>query len=129
MEVVINGPPCTSIYDDCTDIEPIVWRSSEQDRRYTTGCRAEFRTWWSRSKPRIKSQGREAVTTTSWKHIEMLPASHGSVRGPESREARVLSPEFMIQSRETEDLGKWSSNLVHTCTLQNVAREDMVAET
>ncbi|KAJ7612907.1 hypothetical protein DFH06DRAFT_1147008 [Mycena polygramma] len=40
---------------------------------------------WTQSKPRTKSQGKEAATATSGKKIEMKPALQGSLSEPERK--------------------------------------------
>jgi hypothetical protein len=97
--------------------------SRHLDVRTSSG--AEFRIKWSQSKPSTISEARDAVTGTSFKHIEMRPVSHGSVSSPESWDARVRSPELITQSRETDDLAARTSNIVDTATLQNVLKEDI----
>ncbi|KAJ7640600.1 hypothetical protein B0H17DRAFT_1148935 [Mycena rosella] len=101
--------------DACPNAEPSVRRSSV----------VPSFTKWSQSKPSTKSQGREAVTGTLDKSIETMPASHGSVRGPEGWEACVGRPELITQSRETQDLAVRPSNPVNIGVSQKVARDDM----
>ncbi|KAJ6605891.1 hypothetical protein B0H10DRAFT_2195390 [Mycena sp. CBHHK59/15] len=60
-----------------------------------------------------------------FKNIDRTPASHGSDRRPEAREFWVGTPEFIIQSRETEELVALSLNAAETGTLQKVAIEVM----
>ncbi|KAJ6611858.1 hypothetical protein B0H10DRAFT_2054808, partial [Mycena sp. CBHHK59/15] len=86
------------------DDEPSVRRSSAPLLRCTTTCCADLCTSWTQSKPRTKSQGKEAVTGTSRRRIEMTPALQGSVSGSESWEPRVGIPELITQSRETQEL-------------------------
>ncbi|KAJ7933633.1 hypothetical protein B0H13DRAFT_2503237 [Mycena leptocephala] len=103
-------------------------RSSEPQLRCTTSCGAELWTWWSQSKLSTKSQGREAATGILLKDIEMTPASHGSVRGPESWESQVHRPELMTQSRERQELAARPSNSVDMGKLHKLARDDIGGE-
>ncbi|KAJ7900827.1 hypothetical protein B0H13DRAFT_1883310 [Mycena leptocephala] len=114
--------------DDCVTAEPIVRRSSEPELRCTTSWGAEFRTRLSQSKSSSKSYGREAFTGISCKHTEKTPASHGSVRGPESWDARVRSPEVRTQSSEAQERAARLSKPVDTGKLQKVAAGDMRGE-
>ncbi|KAJ7848793.1 hypothetical protein B0H13DRAFT_1906544 [Mycena leptocephala] len=120
----VNKPP-RPVDDDGRNTEPGVRRSSEPQLRCTTSCGAEFRTRLSQSKPSTKSYGREAFTGISCKHKEMTPASHGSVRGSNSWEARVRSPELKTQSSETQERAARPSKPVDTVELQKVAAGDM----
>lgn len=57
-----------------------------------------------------------------------MPASHGSVRGPESWDARVRSPELRTQSSEAQERAARLSKPVDTGELQKVAAGDMGGE-
>lgn len=85
----------------------------------------ELQTNWNQSKPSTRSEGKEAATEMPFKNIDRTPASHGSDRRPEAREFWVGTPEFIIQSRETEELVALSLNAAETGTLQKVAIEVM----
>jgi hypothetical protein len=112
--------------DEGKNPEPTVRKSRGTPRlKYTTRSGAESRTKWNQSKPSIKSAAREAATGTLFNDIQLTPTLHESVRSPDNWEARVRSPEFITQSRETQELGAWPSNPVDTSTSQKEAREDM----
>ncbi|KAJ7321051.1 hypothetical protein DFH08DRAFT_818869 [Mycena albidolilacea] len=63
-----------------------------------------------------------------FRNIDITPASHGSDRRPEAREFWVGTPEFITQSRETEELAALPLNTAETGTLQKVAIEVMEGE-
>ncbi|KAJ7606356.1 hypothetical protein DFH06DRAFT_1150050 [Mycena polygramma] len=76
------------------------------------------------SKPRTKSQGKEAATATSGKKIERMPALQGSSSEPERQEPRVGIPEFITQSRETQERAAEQSYRVVVGVSQKVAAKD-----
>ena len=87
--------------DGGANTEPIFRRSRRPPQlRCTTSSGAKFWIKRSQSKPSTKSGVREAVTGTLFKHIEMTPAWHGSIRSPEGWEASVQSPELITQSKQ-----------------------------
>jgi hypothetical protein len=83
---------------------------------------------WNQSKPSTRSEGEEAATEMPFSNIDITPASHGSDRRPEAREFWVGTPEFITQSRETEELAALPLNTAETGTSQKVAIEVMEGE-
>ncbi|KAJ7912272.1 hypothetical protein B0H13DRAFT_2271688 [Mycena leptocephala] len=68
-------------------------RSSGPELKCTTSSKVELQTNWNQSKLSTRSEGEEAATGLSFRHIKMNPVLHGSDRRPEAREFRVRSPE------------------------------------
>ncbi|KAJ6533603.1 hypothetical protein B0H19DRAFT_1241571 [Mycena capillaripes] len=103
-------------------------RSSAPELKCTTSPEVELQTGWNQSEPSTRSEGKEATTGMSFRHMEKKPVLDGSDRRPEAREFRVRSPEFITRSRESEQLAALPLNIAETGRLQKVAEEDMEGE-
>ncbi|KAJ6543026.1 hypothetical protein B0H19DRAFT_1239191 [Mycena capillaripes] len=103
-------------------------RSSAPELKCTTSPEVNLQTGWNQSEPSTRSEGKEATTGMSFRHMEKKPVLDGSDRRPEAREFRVRSPEFIAHSRESEELAALPLNTAETGRLQKVVEEDMEGE-
>ncbi|KAJ7877587.1 hypothetical protein B0H14DRAFT_3130191 [Mycena olivaceomarginata] len=89
--------------------------SSGPELKCTTIAEVELQTNWNQSKPSTRSEGEEAATE--------MPD-----RRPEAREFWVGTPEFITQSKETEERAVLPLNTAETGTSQKVAIQVMEGE-
>ncbi|KAJ7310052.1 hypothetical protein DFH08DRAFT_823328 [Mycena albidolilacea] len=102
--------------------------SSGPELKCTIIAEVELETNWNQLKPSTRSEGEEAAMEMLFRNIDITPVSHGSDRRPEAREFSVGMPEFITQSRETEELVALPLNTAETGTSQKVAIEVMEGE-
>ncbi|KAJ7923304.1 hypothetical protein B0H13DRAFT_1865113 [Mycena leptocephala] len=125
------------IDSESLDSAPIVvgggWcpSSSVPEFKCATVSEVESQANWNQSQPSTSSEGKAATTGALAMCMEMTicmemtPALHGSARRPEAWEFRVRRPEFITQSRGTEEIGALPSNTAEMGTSQKVAKENM----